>query len=107
MRVRRLSVHETKPRLVEVALPLPLFQTFTYFVPDDLQNPVTVGSRVVVPFRNRREMGICVGTSTGAELKRKPKTMLESPDAEPAVGPSLLALCKRMAEHYLVTLRIT
>src|SRR5687767_629574 len=105
--VRRLSVHETKPRLVEVALPLPLFQTFTYFVPDDLQNPVTVGSRVVVPFRNRREIGVCVETSTGAQLKRKPKTVLESPDAEPAVGASLLELCKWMAEYYVVPLGIT
>src|SRR5688500_13971998 len=52
-------------------------------------------------------MGICVGTSTGAELKRKPKTVLESPDAEPAVGPSLLELCKWMAEYYVVPLGIT
>jgi len=107
MRVRRLSVHETTPRLVEVALPLPLFQTFTYSVPGDLQHPVTVGSRVVVPFRNRREMGICVGTTKGAGLKRKPKAVLDSPDADPAVGASLLELCKWMAEYYVVPLGVT
>jgi primosomal protein N' (replication factor Y) (superfamily II helicase) len=107
MQVRPLSVHDTTSRLVEVALPLPLFQTFTYYVPDDLQNPVAVGSRVVVPFRNKREMGVCVGTSAGSQLKRKPKAVLESPDAEPAVGSSLLELCKWMAEYYVVPLGVT
>ena len=94
-------------RLVEVALPLPLFQTFTYVVPDGLANPVVVGSRVVVPFRNRREIGICVGTAAGAQLKRKPKAVAESPDAEPAIGASLLELCRWMAEYYVVPLGIT
>ena len=92
---------------MEVALPLPLFQTFTYFVPDGLANPVTIGSRVVVPFRNRREIGICVGTSTGAQLKRKPKAVQDSPDSEPAIGASLLELCRWMAEYYVVPLGIT
>ena len=98
---------EKNPRLVEVALPLPLFQTFTYSVGAGLANPVAVGSRVVVPFRNRREIGICVGTSTGAQLKRKPKAVLESPDAEPAIGASLLELCRWMAEYYVVPLGVT
>ncbi len=98
---------DRSPRLVEVALPKPLFQTFTYLVPEGLPNPVVIGSRVVVPFRNRREMGICVGTSTGAQLKRKPKTVLDSPDREPAIGASLLELCRWMAEYYVVPLGIT
>jgi primosomal protein N' (replication factor Y) len=100
-------VPDTPSRLVEVALPLPLFQTFTYFVPDGLTNPVKIGSRVVVPFRNRREMGVCVGTSTGGQLKRKPKAVYESPDSEPAIGASLLELCRWMAEYYVVPLGIT
>ncbi len=107
MLVRPLSVHESSPALVEVALPLPLFQTFTYAVPEGLPNPVAIGSRVVVPFRNRREMGICVGTSSGADLKRKPKAVIDSPDPVPAVEASLFEVCKWMAEYYVVPLGIT
>jgi len=100
-------VHDRRLRLIEVALPLPLFQTFSYAVEDGLANPVAVGSRVVVPFRNRREIGICVGESSGAGLKGKPKAVLESPDRNPAIGAALLELCRWMADYYIVPLGIT
>ena len=61
------------PRLVDVALPLPLFTTFTYEAGEDLPNPVGVGARVVVPFRNKREIGIVVGEADGAKLKAAAK----------------------------------
>ena len=41
-------------RRIEVALALPLFRTFTYELPDDLPHPVVTGSRVLVPFRERK-----------------------------------------------------
>ena len=91
---------------MQVALPLPLFQTFTYAVEEGLSNPVTVGSRVIVPLRNDREVGICVGVSDASPLKRKPKAVVESPDIEPAIGASLLELCKWMAEYYVVPLGV-
>ena len=100
-------MRDKPPRFVEVALPLPLFQNFTYAVEDGLANPVVVGSRVVVPLRNKREVGICVGVSDVSPLKRKPKAVLESPDAEPAISPSLLELCKWMADYYIVPLGVT
>jgi primosomal protein N' (replication factor Y) len=100
-------VREKPPRFVEVALPLPLFQTFTYTVEEGLANPVAIGSRVVVPLRSGKEIGIVVGISDASPLKRKPKAVIESPDAEPAVGPSLLELCKWMADYYIVPLGVT
>jgi primosomal protein N' (replication factor Y) len=95
-------VRERPPRFIEVALPLPLFQTFTYAVEEGLANPVAVGSRVVVPLRSGKEVGICVGTSDISPLKRKPKAVLESPDAEPAISQPLLELCRWMADYYIV-----
>jgi primosomal protein N' (replication factor Y) (superfamily II helicase) len=94
-------------RFVEVALPLPLFQNFTYSVDDGLANPVVVGSRVVVPLRNGREVGVCVGLSEVSPLKRKPKTVLEAPDGTPAISQSLLDLCKWMSDYYIVPLGVT
>ena len=99
-------MREKPPRFVEVALPLPLFQNFTYTVEEGLANPVVVGSRVVVPLRSAREMGVCVGVSDVSPLKRKPKAVLESPDAEPAVSHSLLELCKWMSDYYIVPLGV-
>jgi primosomal protein N' (replication factor Y) len=100
-------VREKPPRFVEVALPLPLFQTFTYAVEEGLANPVAIGSRVVVPLRNGKEIGVVVGLIDVSPLKRKPKAVLESPDAEPAIGASLLELCKWMADYYIVPLGVT
>ena len=99
-------MRETATRFAQVALPLPLFQTFTYSVEDGLANPITIGSRVVVPLRNDREVGICVGLSDISPLKKKPKAVLESPDAQPAIGGSLLDLCRWMADYYVVPLGV-
>src|SRR5436190_12175287 len=103
---RRFKVREMATRFVQVALPLPLFQTFTYAVEDGLANPITVGSRVVVPLRNDKEVGICIGLSDISPLQKKPKAVLESPDAEAAIGASLLDLCKWMADYYIVPLGV-
>jgi len=37
----------------EVALPVPLRSAFTYAIPERLAGSIFVGSRVLVPFRNR------------------------------------------------------
>src|SRR5204863_7734122 len=103
---RRFKVREMATRFVQVALPLPLFQTFTYAVEEGLANPIAVGSRVVVPLRNDKEVGICIGLSDISPLQKKPKAVLESPDAQPAVGGSLLELCKWMADYYIVPLGV-
>jgi primosomal protein N' (replication factor Y) len=99
-------VRDTAPRFVQIALPLPLFQSFTYAVEEGLANPVAIGSRVVVPLRTGKEVGVCIGISDVSPLKRKPKAVLESPDANPAISPSLLELCKWMADYYIVPLGV-
>jgi primosomal protein N' (replication factor Y) len=38
----------------EVILPLPLYSTFTYSIPDNLQSAVGVGFRVLVPFGRKK-----------------------------------------------------
>lgn len=93
------------PRLIEVALPLPLLRTFTYAVPERTRHPVVPGSRVVVPVRGRRAIGFCVGESDAAALKgAEAKAVLDVPDAAPALAPDLLATCRWIAEYYVVPL---
>src|SRR5919199_3571864 len=92
-------------RLVDVALPVPLYRTFTYEVNGDAPHEVAPGSRVVVPFRQRREIGIVVGEGKPREGV-SPKRVLEVPDAGPVIDPSMLALCRWLAEYYVAPLGV-
>jgi primosomal protein N' (replication factor Y) len=92
--------------LAEVALPLPLFNTFSYRLDDGLANAVVPGTRVVVPFRNRTEIGICVGFTEPTDTGRSYKSVLEAPDAEPAIDPQMLELCRWMASYYVAPLGV-
>ncbi|OGQ13670.1 MAG: primosomal protein N' [Deltaproteobacteria bacterium RIFCSPHIGHO2_02_FULL_40_11] len=57
---------------IDVAIPLPLYQTFHYKLPPDLINHVTLGSRVLVPFKNRKLLGFVVGFPKEGFPKAKP-----------------------------------
>ncbi|HUQ48497.1 MAG TPA: primosomal protein N' [Gemmatimonadaceae bacterium] len=92
--------------LVEVALPVPLFQTFTYALDPQAERVPAAGSRVVVPFRNKKEIGICLGTSDGTHLKQKAKRVIEVPDAAPALSNSMIELCRWIADYYIVPLGV-
>ncbi|HEY2850855.1 MAG TPA: hypothetical protein VGI97_13315, partial [Gemmatimonadaceae bacterium] len=95
----------TERRLVDVALPIPLFRTFTYTVDGQTRHPLVAGSRVVVPVRGGRAVGYCLGESDGVALgSTKPKAVVDVPDAEPAFRPDLLNVCRWMSEYYVAPL---
>jgi primosomal protein N' (replication factor Y) len=91
--------------LVSVALPLPLFRNFTYEVGDGDADRARPGMRAVVPFRNRRQIGIIVGTAEPVDTIT-PKPVFALPDSEPVVTREMLALCDWMASYYVVPLGI-
>ncbi len=91
--------------LVDVALALPLFRTFTYRVPDEAAGSVSAGSRVVVPFRTGRQMGIVLGAAEPRE-GLKYKDILAAPDPAPVMDEPMLALCRWIAEYYIVPLGV-
>ena len=94
-------------QLAEVALPLPLFRTFTYAVPAELRHQLAPGSRVVVPLRTGKEVGVYLGPGDAKALgTATPKAILDAPDAEPAVTPALLEVCRWIAEYYVVPLGV-
>ena len=93
----------TAPRFIEVALPLPLFQTFTYAVGDGpMPSP---GARVVVPVRSRRAIGIVLGETDGKDIAR-PREIIEAPDAEPVLSGAMLSLCRWIADYYVTPLGV-
>ena len=89
--------------LIDVALPLPLFRTFTYRVPDGMTGSLAPGSRVVVPFRNGNELGIVVGVGEARD-GMKLKDVVSAPDDAPVMDEPMLALCRWIAEYYVVPL---
>ncbi len=93
-------------RLVDVALPVPLFRNFGYAVEDDFVHPIVPGSRVVVPFSGRREVGIVVATDVEPEDGRSYKAILTVPDPWPAITPPLLESCEWISRHYIAPLGV-
>jgi primosomal protein N' (replication factor Y) (superfamily II helicase) len=89
---------------VDVALPLPLFQTFTYRVDGIPEHPIAPGSRLVVPLRNKRAIGICLGEAPPPPAGVRTKAIIDVPDPEPALGEPMLALGRWISEYYVVPL---
>ena len=87
---------------VDVVLPLPLDQAYTYRVPDALADAVQTGARVLVPFRNRRLTGVVVQEGPPPEtLDFEVKAVLDVLDDVPVCTDELLALTKWIADYYV------
>ena len=86
-------------RTAEVAIPVPLRQTFHYAVPEGL-DPVP-GMRVLVPFGRQRRVGYVVARDTpppeGVKLAKIAEVL---DDVLPTFGPDLLELTAWMARYY-------
>ena len=97
---------EPARRLVEVALPVPLFQTFVYSLDGEYDNVARVGSRVLVPFRKRQEIGIVVALDVQPPARGVIKAVTGVPDPAPALDGAVLALSQWISEYYVVPLGI-
>jgi primosomal protein N' (replication factor Y) (superfamily II helicase) len=87
--------------LCNVALPVPLRTTFTYSVPESLRETVQVGSRVLVPFRNKSIVGVVVDFAEKAPADAKLRDITKVLDLRPALTPSLIELGQWIAGYYL------
>ncbi len=101
---RKLWVEEGEPRfgwVADVALVIPVAQTYSFAVPHDFENSVRLGQRVFVPFgrKGRQVEGYVVG------LEQKDWESTLGPigsvvDDEPLLTPELVSLGREIAEHY-------
>jgi len=86
----------------EIALPLPLRQTFLYRVPEHLDGEVKPGVQVQVPFRGATKRGFVValaGESDRAEVRD-----LIGLTGAPPISHHMLALARWIADYYLAPL---
>jgi len=87
-------------RIVEVAVQLPVYGTYTYRLPPLAGTVATVGTRVLVPFGNRGVSGVIVGDAAEIPAVGKLRDIDAVVDPEPLVPRDVVALCLWMAEYY-------
>ena len=88
-------------RFCEVALPVPLRSTFTYALPERLATAEIIGSRVVVPFRNRAMVGVVVSLSAKPPEVKNLKEIVELLDPVPALSAKLIELGLWVSRYYV------
>ncbi len=86
---------------IEVAVPVPLYATYTYLVPTRLRDAVAIGKRVLVPFGRRRLTGYVLGPAKATPSSARLKPILDVLDAQPLFTDSLLQLLYWTAEYYI------
>ncbi len=93
------------PRLVDVALPLPVSEPFTYHVPAELDEAAEPGMRAVVPFRRDVMTGVIVAVfeEGDRQLDFATRPIHDLPDPGPVFDTTMLSLTKWVAEYYLST----
>lgn len=89
----------TTSRFVQVALPVPLDQSFAYRVPAGLEGRVSAGCRVVVPLGPRKLTGVVLGESP-ADPGQNAREIIRLIEEQPALSPELLDLGRWLADYY-------
>ena len=86
----------------EVALPVPLDQTFTYGV--RLGQQPQRGARVIAPFRNEKLIGVVTALAAKPPADVEVKYLEAVLDEEPLLSDHLLELAEWIAQYYLAPL---
>jgi len=84
---------------VNVVLGLPIDGPFDYLVPAALEAKVSIGARVWVNFRNKREVAYVAGLNNKTKIK-KLKEITSVIDTCPILDEPLLLLTKKLAQYY-------
>lgn len=92
-------------KYIDVILPLPLANHYTYSLPEECADVVKIGCRVVVPFgRKKIYTAIVINVHYSAPETYETKDIIEVLDAEPIVSSAQLKFWEWIASYYLCTL---
>lgn len=91
------------PLVARVILPLALEEEYSYLVPSEWQQQISVGMRALVQFGSKRYYYAIVSelVADSQEDDRKYKYIISLPDATPLVSPREIALWRWGAEYYM------
>jgi primosomal protein N' (replication factor Y) len=93
-------------RIAEIAIPVSIAcdTTFDYIIPKELPENIPLGSRVLVPLRQRRVIGYLTGLKARSRFQSRLRPILRVLDTEPLLTPELILLAKKISDTYLVSL---
>ncbi|WP_245961376.1 primosomal protein N' [Thalassotalea euphylliae] len=93
---------EQKKRYIDIALPVPTRQLYTYELPSALNSPVIqIGERVVVPFAGRQLVGIVLATNTSTALSAdKIKSVISRVSEQYPLPPNLVTFLTTLSQYY-------
>ena len=92
----------TSTPILQIALPLPLYQNFDYLAPEgQAVDDIEIGMRAQAPFGRRKLTGIVVGKRSYSALSTdKLKPAAKILDIQPVLDPALLELLFWVARYY-------
>lgn len=89
-------------KFVDVIVPLPLPNRFTYLVPKEMEKGIDIGTRVIVPFGKRKMYtAIVVAIHTTPPQRYDAKELIELLDKQPIVRKPQLEFWKWISQYYL------
>ncbi|NQV16102.1 primosomal protein N' [bacterium] len=95
-----------QPKYVEIVFPLSLDQAFSYAIPDELNDVVQVGQRVIASLGKRKQQGMIVALKSEPpeDFTGKLKSFENIVDPVPVFDPALISLLKWISRYYFTPL---
>ncbi len=90
-------------KIIDVAVALPIYGTYSYSVPDNLSAMIAPGKRIIVPFGSRRVTGYVIGIPDEiSDLNLK--NVLDVLDDRPLFPESMVPFFKWISDYYMYPL---
>lgn len=91
------------PETVQISIPLPGEDIYSYSVPDSLKSCIQTGKRVIVPLGNRQTIGFVIGHGSPPD-HIKLKEVIDVLDDEPLFGEDRLEFYRWISKYYMCPL---
>ncbi|MFO7667796.1 MAG: primosomal protein N' [Desulfobacterales bacterium] len=88
------------PKYIEIAVALPVWDTFTYLVPERLLDMPLQGKRVLIPFGQRKVTGYVLEEIENKDVKEI-KAVLDILDDNPLFPPSMIPFFRWISDYYM------
>jgi primosomal protein N' (replication factor Y) (superfamily II helicase) len=87
--------------LIDVAVPMPVYRTYTYRVPRELGGTVKIGMRVLVPFKRRQVTAYVLGPGSPLPETIAAKPIADVLDSAPLFPDCMVPFLRWTADYYL------
>jgi primosomal protein N' (replication factor Y) len=94
------NMHGEKKYAEIVILEYNFDKIFHYCIPQDLKDRISLGSRVIIPFRGKVTTGCVVGFLAESDVKNL-KDIVQITDKKPLLTPRVIRLTKWISNYYL------